>query len=53
MQIIIVILAIFALLNVTESRRRFDIMGAVNTVGNIANKVSKIAKIITHRRRLY
>ena len=53
MQIILVILAIFALLNVTESRRRFDVMGAVNAVGRVAGKVQKIAKIITHRRRLY
>ena len=51
MQIILVILAIFALLNVTESRRRFDLMGAVHTVGKIAGKAAKIAKIITHRRR--
>ena len=52
MQIILVILAIFALLNVTESRRRFDVMGAVHTVGRVAGKVVKIAKVIASRRRL-
>ena len=52
MQIILVILAIFALLNVTESRRRFNVMGAIHAVGKVVAKAQKVIKVITHRKRL-
>ena len=41
MKIILVILAIFSLLNITDSKRKFDLMGAIDTFGRKHRKTQR------------